>query len=142
MQLTVFEFQQMLYFCSINRKNGRFIFHNENLSQKNELAKKELGEKTCQKTNLSKNELVKNRTCQKKTNLPKKRTCQKKELAKKTNLSKKQNDEKTNLPKATYSTQNIVFMIIEFVLIKGKIFIKMILLLLLTINLQSKYNDL
>ena len=66
MQLTVFEFQQMLYFCSINRKNGRFIFHNENLAKKNNLAKK---------TNLSKTELAKKRTCQKnimsKKNLPK-----------------------------------------------------------------------
>ena len=67
MQLTVFEFQQRLYFCSFNRKNGRFIFHNENLSQKNELAKKELGEKTCQKTNLSKTELAKKNELAKKT---------------------------------------------------------------------------
>ena len=101
MQLTVYEFQQRLYFCSFNRKNGRFIFHNENLSQKNELAKKELGKKTCQKTNLSKNELVKNRTCQKK------RTCQKNELAKKKNLPKKRTCQKNKMTKKELAKSNL-----------------------------------
>ena len=55
MQLTVFEFQQMLYFCSFNRKNGHFIFHNENLAKKTNLPKK----RTCQKKMSKKKNLPK-----------------------------------------------------------------------------------